>query len=562
MAKRSNFTWSQKPMLYHSRSRFDLSHHHKTMFNEGQLIPFYVQEVYPGDTFKVKTSSVTRTTTPFLRPVMDNLFLDMFYFFVPNRLVYDKWQVVMGENKQGYWSNTEVAAVPQVSSYGNGIGTIADYMGIPVVSSERCAPNISALPFRAYALIWNEWFRDENTQAPVLINTGDFQDDQYLNSAAWSVQNIFGKPAPINKLHDYFTSCLPSPQKGDPVDLPFNGNVPVYSTRTINPNPLSVVGSLGEISPIQFLDNNWGRPFSSVGLYNAVFQDLTITDPTVYLGGISSSTSGTPGPDLNPSNLQAIFNNANLGLNVNDLRTAFQVQKLLEKDARGGTRYTEYLQEHFGVISPDSRLQRPEFLGGKRMPLSIQQVAQTSSGTEDSPLAQVSAFSLSNGICGMSKGFVEHGFIIGVMAVRQFHTYQQGIEKFWFRQTRLDYYDPVFSNIGEQPVYTKEIFAESVEDQVFGYNEAWADLRYRPSRISGMLRSQANQGFDIWHFADNYVNAPMLSDTFMRETNLYLNRTLSVDSSLVPNFVIDIFNKVEAIRPLPTYSVPGLIDHH
>lgn len=547
MAKKSNFTWSQKPMLFHSRSKFNLSHHHKTMFNEGELIPFYVQEVYPGDTFKVKSTNVIRTTVPFLRPVMDNLFLDMFYFFVPNRLTYDKWQQVMGENKESYWAPQTYAEVPQVDISGNEVGTIADYMGIPISNGRDNQNFVSVLPFRAYALIWSEWFRDENTQQPVFVDTGD-EGDYVLNSAVWSPNNIFGKPAPINKLHDYFTSCLPAPQKGSPVDLPFTGNVPVYATSTNNPKSTLATS-------LMFGDTvNWKPP-----VYTGLFSSMA------NIGAMelnSQSPTGESGGLVTPINLQAIFDNSNLGLTVNDLRIAFQTQKLLEKDARGGTRYTEILQEHFGVLSPDSRLQRPEFLGGKRMPLSLQQVAQTSSSVEDSPLAQVSAFSLSNGTCGFSKGFVEHGFIIGVMAVRQFHTYQQGIEKFWFRSQRLDFYDPVFSNIGEQPVYTKELYSTANPNTIFGYNEAWADLRYRPSRISGMLRSAANQGFDIWHFADNYSNAPVLGDTFMRETNIYLNRTLSVDSATAPNFVIDIFNNVDAIRPLPTYSVPGLIDHH
>lgn len=554
MAKKSNFTWSQKPMLYHARSKFDLSHHHKTMFNEGILVPFYVQEVYPGDTFKCKTTNVIRTTVPFLRPVMDNLFLDMFYFFVPNRLTYDKWQEVMGENKTSYWTPETYAEVPVCSTESNGIGTIADYFGIPVTGSNTYQ-NVSALPFRAYALIWNEWFRDENTQQPVLIDTGD-EGDYIINTAVWSVNNIYGMPAPINKLHDYFTSCLPAPQKGSSVDLPFSGRVPVFATTTENINSVPT-----DVTSLHFGDLN----LANLSTYGALGLTQVVGNDFGALTNYSTSPVGSVNKAVSPSNLQAIFANSNLGLTVSDLRLAFQTQKLLEKDARGGTRYTEYLQEHFGVLSPDSRLQRPEFLGGKRMPLQLQQVAQTSSSVEDSPLAQVSAFSLSNGTCGFSKGFVEHGFIIGVMAVRQFHTYQQGIERFWFRRNRLDFYDPVFSNIGEQPVYTKELYAVGLKvdsDQIFGYNEAWADLRYRPSRVSGMLRSSAGNRFDIWHFGDNYSNAPVLSDTFMRETNIYLNRTLSVDSATAPNFVIDIFNKIEAIRPLPTYSVPGLIDHH
>lgn len=536
-----NFSFSKTPIIKKSRTRFDLSHSHKTMFNSADLIPFYVQEIYPGDTFKVDSTNVIRTTTPFIKPVMDNLFLDMFYFFVPNRLVYSNWPAVMGENKDNYWAETDNVLVPSV--YGDvKTGSIADYLGLPI-GSINSSIAVNSLPFRAFALIYNEWFRDQNTQAPVLIpNT--YSSLESLNGDEWSVDNIFGLPPKVNKLHDYFTSCLPAPQKGNAVDIPIDGKA--YVTTGDVPDTLD-----GTLPGLRWQSNG--------NLVNTSVGNLTIRSDG------NTSFSGQPvasNDKIIPANLYANLTGTNI--NVNDLRFAFQLQKLLEKDARGGTRYIEYLQSHFGVISPDSRLQRPEFLGGKRMPLNITQVNQTTSGTGANTLGEVGAYSLTSGKCGFNKGFVEHGFVIGVMCVRQHHTYQQGIERFWSRKQRTDYYDPVFANIGEQPVLQTELFVNenSTNDNVFGYNEAWADLRYRPSRISGPLRSQTDQGFDIWHFADDYDNAPVLGSEFITETSKYIDRTLSVPSSTAPQFIIDIYNKVSAIRELPMYSIPGLIDHH
>lgn len=548
MKRRRSRTYEigSKPILKISRSKFDLSHHVKSMFNAGSLIPFYVQEIYPGDTFKIRSTNVCRTTSPFIRPVMDNMFLDMFYFFVPNRLVYDKWQNVMGQNDSGYWAPTELPFVPMVQGevVKNSIG---DYLGLPPGEYDKA---VSCMPFRGYALIWNEWFRDENTQAPVLINTGDLNASDVLNGNAWGVNNgVYGMPAPVNKLHDYFTSCLPAPQKGSPVEIPLGMFAPVYPEDDSN-----VAYPSYPRDPLRMVSGNDG---SSAGNY-----DLR-TSPSGNLYGVSTSNEVGLG-NIVPSNLVADLRNAT-AFNVNDLRFAFQLQKMLERDARSGTRYTELLQSHFGVFSSDSRLQRPEFLGGKRMPLSIQQVNQTSQSSSESPLAQVGAYSLSNGVCGCNKSFVEHGFIIGVMCVRQFHTYQQGVERFWYREKRTDFYDPVFANIGEQPVYTREIFRDNTEantTSIFGYQEAFADLRYRPSRITGSLRSSSNEGFDIWTFADYYSSPPVLSDAFIRETPIFIDRCLSVPSTTAPQFIIDIYNKVDAIRPLPTYSIPGLIDHH
>lgn len=555
--------WSLSPSIHRPRSKFDLSHSIKTTMNVGDLVPFYVQEVYPGDTFKVDSTFVARATTPFLKPVIDNLFMDKYYFFVPARLVWDKWQVLMGENQEGYWANTEEVSVPQFILDDNvAPHSIANYMGIPSFNygGSSYIHSVSDLPFRAFAMIWNDWFRDQNTQEPVYIDKSS--EDAILSdyiSGSWSPGNYHDTCPKINKVHDYFTSCLPSPQKGDAVELPLTGDAPVitksdYITRRDDAVNISwdTLSGVPDNLPISWytmaLRHTGGTMFGETSVNDAT----NIGPPTDF--------------QLYPNNLWADLSNVT-SATVNDLRFAFQLQKMLENDARGGTRYTEILQSHFGVISPDARLQRPEYLGGSRSPLSIQQVTQ-STGSDDisAPLGQVGAFSLSSGNCKFTKGFVEHGFVIGVCAIRYFHTYQQGIERFWKRKNRTDFYLPVFSNIGEQPVYQSELYALADPDGVFGYNEAWADLRYRPNKVTGFLQSVNNINdfcsLDIWHFADNYGYAPILNGDFIAESTNYVDRTLSVESDETPNFIVDFYIKNSAIRVLPTYSYPGLIDHH
>ena len=557
MAKQ--FAFGVKPNISIPRNKFDLSHGHKTTMNVGDLVPVLIQEVYPGESFKDKTAFVARSTTPFIRPVMDNLFMDMYFFFVPNRLVYDKWKNVMGENTSGYWANEETFQVPTAKLVSVLPGSIANHFGLPIGSAPSGATpiDVNILPFRAYALIWNEWFRDQNTQEPVFVNVGNvatFEEaidnigDNFGNDDGYYLDGL----ARVNKLHDYFTSALPSPQKGDAVEVPIQGISPVLTsdedilTKSQFPINFRVVGA------------NLPTNSSSLGLYgvtrgNEVYKSV--------LGYNDEGNELANDGSLYPSNLYTDY--ADASLFVNDLRYAFQVQKMLESDARGGTRYVEYIANHFNTISPDQTLQRPEYLGGKRMPLSITQVNQTSQSTEDSPLAQVGAFSLSNGICGFSKSFTEHGFIIGLACIRYHHTYQQGVEKFWTRKSRYDYYDPIFANIGEQPILRQELYAyDSLPQNVFGYQEAWADLRYRPSQVTGQLSSQANEGLDIWHFADSYQNAPILSSEFIQENTYFVDRTLTAPSNTVDNFIVDIYHNLSAIRPMPLYSIPGLIDHH
>lgn len=603
MAKKSNFVFGSVPMIRASRSRFDLSQSIKTSGNVGKLYPFFCQEVYPGDTFKIKSTILSRLSSSYLRPVMDNLFLDQYFFFVPSRLVFDKWAQVFGENKAGKWANTTPPTVPTFKNTGSS-GNIAlhdnvcAYINLPV--GQELGDNvrdISLLPYRAFALIYDEWFRDENNVQPMQIQKGDAAASEVLNNNDWAPNNYLGKCPNVAKFHDYFTSCLPSPQKGDAVEvgsavvpariLPVSGlpgfydrnNSPVVSA-SLFPQDITDLKKLATDAGYKMngISNTAGTKLGALAWSSDYTSWLAPSANRYLVGGISSSaptglSNTTPYGEnlttqgvLSPANLAAYDPGVALGATtVNDLRLAFQLQKMLEKDARGGTRYREYILSHFGVSVADARVQVPEFLGGKRSPLNVQQVAQTSQNTTDSSLASLGAYSLSFGKAGFSKGFTEHGFIIGCMCLRYHHTYQQGVERYAFRKERLDFYDPVFANIGEQPVYKKELFASAASDDVFGYQEAWADLRYRPSRVSGQLASKSTNTLDIYHFGDEYANAPTLSEGFINETDRNFARTIAIDdvqSTDSDQFVFDIYVQNDAIRELPVYSVPSLIDHN
>ena len=530
-----------------SRSRFDRSSSYKTTFNVGQIIPFYVDEVLPGDTFSIDTSKVVRMQT-LLTPVMDDIFLDTYYFFVPNRLTWSHWKQFMGENTESAWIPSVEYEIPQLTAPEGGwnIGTIADYMGIPTGVSGL---SVNALPFRAYALIMNEWFRDENLSDPLNIpvtdatvqgvNTGTFVTDVAKG----------GLPYTAAKYHDYFTSALPAPQKGPDVTIP-------VSTATA--------------FPVITQDEKVPNPGSSA---------MTVTAPGVTAGyslgfqpngGLSVSNTGGPTGNwlsgFTPNNLWAQAEGNTVVATINQLRLAFQIQKLYERDARGGTRYIEILKFHFGVTSPDARLQRPEYLGGNRIPININQVVQSSStDASGTPQGNTAAYSLtSDNHSDFTKSFVEHGFLIGVMVARYRHTYQQGLERFWSRKDRFDYYFPVFANIGEQAIKNKEIYAQGTEkdDEVFGYQEAWADYRYRPNRVTGEMRSAAPQSLDVWHLGDDYESLPSLSDSWIREDSKTVNRVLAVSDNVSAQLFCDIYVRNLCTRPMPLYSIPGLIDHH
>lgn len=552
---KNKFSFSAVPTIRKKRSMFDLSHSIKTSMSAGKLYPIYLQEVYPGDTFKCDTSIVARVTHSFSKPVMDNAFMEVYYFFVPNRLVMDDWASVMGENKNGAWAQQTPVTVPKCRGGQVSAKSIADYLGLPV---GVVPAGINMLPFRGYALIWDEWYRGQATEQPMhVIKTSSSPSSESLNNNDWAPNNYTGKLAPVSKMHDYFTSCLPEPQKGNAIDLFPGGLLPVitnsqtidsYGLNPIDLPSMSIMG-IGQFESGKTYNLGFSGQVSDED--NAVYTDVSVND--------NGSNSVVSNSRVVPDNLFALSD-----LNINDVRYRIALQRMLEKDALGGTRYTEYLLSHFGVSSPDARLNRTELLGGQRIPLGVQQVAQTSAPSSESPLGALGAYSLSNGSCRFTKGFVEHGFVFGLACIRQFHTYQQGIEKFWHRTERFDYYDPSFARIGEQPVYESEIFnAKSptnvvdLKKTIFGYQEAFADLRFRPNRVTGDMRSDAPNSLDIWHFADDYANAPTLNSGFIHETPVYIDRTLTVPSTSQDQFIVDFYHKNIAYRCMPLYSVPS-----
>lgn len=533
------------------RSTFNRDHSVKTSFNVGDLIPFYVDEVLPGDTFDITTSKVVRMPS-LLTPIMDNIYLDTYYFFVPNRLCWTHWRELMGENTQSAWIPTVEYQVPQITSPAGGwnVGTLADYFGIPTGVANL---SVNALPFRAYSLICNEWFRDENLTDPLSIPVDDatvagVNTGNYITDTAKG-----GLPFKASKYFDLFSGCLPSPQKGPDVKIPVaaGGQTPVVGLDTTH-DP----GGFGLYGRVSFNNSVENGAFGSYGTpeYNKA------SSPQSSAGGSAGSFLA-----FEPTNLWAVETNP-VAATINQLRTAFQIQKMYERDARGGTRYIEILRSHFSVTSPDARLQRPEYLGGNRIPIVINEVNQTSgtvsNGTpQGTPTGQSRTTDVHHDV---KKSFVEHGFIIGVMVARYEHTYQQGLERFWSRKDRMDYYWPVFANLGEQAVLNKEIYAQgsAKDDEVFGYQEAWYDYRYKPNHVTGEMRSSAAQSLDIWHLADDYNSLPALSDSWIREDGGTVNRVIAVSDQLSNQLWADIFIKNRTTRAMPLYSIPGLIDHH
>ena len=543
-----------------SRSRFDRTSTVKTSFNVGDLVPFYVDEVLPGDTFDVSTAKVVRMQ-PMVAPPMDDLFLDTYYFFVPNRLVWEHWTNLMGENDTTSWYPTVDYSVPQLISPQNGgwnIGTIADYFGIPTGVPGL---HVNALPFRAYAKVVNDWFRDENIVDPAVLTTGD-TTTQGSNGDGLANYEKGGKPFVAAKLHDYFSSCLPSPQKGNPVTVPVaNVSVPIDIPVTTSTQVLS---DLGTNTPAMVLQN--GPMVLSNNGYLSVAGSTVSLKQDVDVDPIRT-ISGTDEP-LMPVNLRAIGNAVGSGFatSINELRMAFQMQKLLERDARGGTRYIEMIKSHFGVTSPDARLQRSEYLGGNRIRINVNQIVQQSATTTGStPQGNPVGLSVTHDNAdSFTRSFTEHGFVIGLMVARYPHTYQQGLERFWSRKSRFDYYFPVFANIGEMAVLNKELYATGTDNdnKAFGYQEAWADYRYKPSRVTGEMRSSATKSLDVWHFADYYNKLPTLSPDWIKEDKNNVDRVLAVSSKVSNQLWADIVINNRTSRPMPLYSVPGLIDHH
>lgn len=536
------------PQVSISRSKFPRDSSVKTSFNVGQLIPFYLDEVLPGDTFQIKTSLICRMQ-PLVTAPMDNLYLDTYYFYVPNRIVWEHWRELNGENTDSAWIPQTEYQVPQVTAPTGGwnIGTIADYFGLPTGVS---GISVSALPFRAYSLIVNEWFRDQNLQDPVETPKGDATTTGTNNGDYITDLAKGGQPFIANKLHDYFTSALPGPQKGPDVMISAIGqNMPVF-TGDPHDNAGSTKGLTFGFGNNKPADNS---------VYPAVIRTIGSSSQ------LQASTQTVVGANVYnpfPNNLYA---NAPAATTINQLRMAFQIQKMYEKDARGGTRYQEMIKAHFGVTSPDARLQRPEYLGGERLPININQVVQNSATTDTSPQGNVAGQSITSDSHGdFIRSFTEHGMIIGLCVARYEHTYQQGINRFWSKKARTDFYLPVLANIGEQPILNKEIFAAGVatDDEVFGYQEAWADYRYKPSIVTGEMRSNHQKSLDSWHFADDYEMLPKLSASWLVEDKSPVDRALAVQSSVSNQLFADFFIQNLTTRPMPVYSIPGLIDHH
>lgn len=550
MSRNATAHFAQVPRVDIQRSRWKVNKRVLTTMNAGELVPIYNTEILPGDTLSIDTSALIRMSTPIF-PVMDNCYMDVYFFFVPNRIIWDHWRELNGENRSTYWTQPTEYRVPTVSSPVGGFnkGSLADHMEWPTDVGGYVG---NALYFRAYVAIWNEFFRDQNYMPPAYLNTGDVPTLGYTASGQiWdSITDAIhgGQMLPVSKFHDYFTSVLPAPQKGNPIDIPYfkESFLPVQTTsewfHDYNDGPLHFIS--------EEVTSNNALGIASTG--EAYFY--------------STQTGDSYGEAI-PDNLIVDLANVSIGT-INELRQAFQIQRLLERDARSGTRYTEILNAHFGVTSPDARLQRPEYLGGKRIPINIDQVLQTSATSDVSPQGNTAAFSLTSDLSSsFTKSFTEHGILLGLACIRTDHTYQQGLHKRFQRRDRFDYYWPALAHISEQPVLRSEILMSTVaeeNEQVFGYQEAWGSYRYEPSVVTGAFRSNYQGTLDAWHYADSFDDRAEIfiaDKEFLAETKNNIDRTLAVPSEMEDQFLCNFEFRNTWVRPMPLFSVPGLIDH-
>lgn len=531
------YSFAAVPRADIPRSTFNRSHGHKTTFNENQLIPIYVDEALPGDTFSLKSTFFGRLSTPIV-PIMDNLYMDVFYFFVPNRLLWVHWVNMMGEQANPGDASPLTYAAPLVTTPAGGWAalSLADYFGLPTLIPGSASA--LAFPFRAYNRIWNDWFRDENLQNSVPVDTGDGSDlatDYVIKSRG--------------KRHDYFTSALPWPIKFAAPTIPLTGQ-PVIRTSA----SALVTGTQTAMTVTR--GDTGGAPAANV--------IMGMSGSTVLEGTNALTASGH---NLYPSNLYADLSGATVGVTINQLRQSVQIQRLQERDARGGTRYTEIVRSHFGVVSPDARLQRPEFLGGGTVRVHIAPIPQNSATGltgGSTPQGNLAAFgTVAGGNIGFTKSFTEHGVLMGLVQLRADLNYQQGMNKMWLRSSRYDWYWPALSHLGEQTIVNTEIYTQgtaggSADGSAFGYQERWAEYRYYPSLITGQFRSTAATPLDVWHLAQKFTVLPTLGDTFIQD-NPPISRVVATPSQ--PRVILDSFFQIRATRPMPLYSVPGLLDH-